>query len=197
MAKLLVPHLVAHHTITQVPPPNVTTTSTPSPSTPSTTSVPQKPMVNLPNGIENKLSSFSSRLRTVTKLPLSVPSTGSVLYISAQEGYSVSQFRSIWPEIAKKPIVVWTGNTQSQTETLWHELGYHSDPLPSLHTLYMASNTPVPDAYDQTGPNQWVEMPGILRTSQINKWSGFFAGQDVVAKRQLIARAWKRQTYHS
>ena len=196
LAKLLVPHLVAHHTIPQVPPPNVTTSSTPSSSTPSTTSVPQKPMVNLPSGVENKLSSFSSRLHTVTKLPLSQPSTGSVLYISAQEGYSVSQFRSVWSKILKKPIVVWTGDTQSQTDTLWRELGYHSDPLPSSQTLYMTSNTPVPDAYEQTGPNQWVEMPGILRTSQINKWPGFFAGQDVGKAKTTVATQ-KAKSVHS
>lgn len=144
---------------------------------PPQSSQPQVPVKTLPTNIEGKLSSFSARLHTVTALPTKVKAQN-VLYISPTEDYAVTQFARVWPDIKDKPTVIWTGATQAQAEGVWANTGYKFDPLPSPQTEYVTNSLPTPDAYHQVSKNTWIEMPGVLRTAEVNKWPGFFDGRD-------------------
>ncbi len=133
------------------------------------------PIKSLPSGVESHLSSYSSRIQKVDKLPVQVPSNvDRVLVISPAVGYAISQFQSVWPKLDPKPAVVWSGMTEAQTKQMWSKLGYHGDPLPSPVTLYDKASVPVPAAYRKVSGG-WEEVPGVLKSSEVNQWVNFFS----------------------
>ncbi|SFV10330.1 hypothetical protein [Alicyclobacillus macrosporangiidus] len=133
------------------------------------------PIKSLPSSVESHLSSYSSRIQKVDKLPVQVPSNvDRVLVISPAVGYAISQFQSVWPKLDPKPAVVWTGMTEAQTKQMWSKLGYHGDPLPSPVTLYDKASVPVPAAYRKVSGG-WEEVPGVLKSSEVNQWVNFFS----------------------
>ncbi|WP_074956929.1 hypothetical protein [Alicyclobacillus macrosporangiidus] len=133
------------------------------------------PINALPSGVEQHLSSYSSRIQKVDKLPVQVPSSvDRVLLISPLTEYAISQFQEIWPKLNPKPAVVWVGMPEAQTKQMWSKLGYHGDPLPSPVTLYDKASVPVPAAYRKVSGG-WEEVPGVLKSSEVNQWVNFFS----------------------
>lgn len=126
----------------------------------------------LPGNQQAKLIGFDARKKRVSHLPIAVNGTN-VLYISPMEQYAIQQFQQIWPRLKADPVVVWTGVTKAQAQTIWHKEGYENDPLPSVHTEYVPQAIPTPDAYHRDGKG-WMEVPGVLPASQLDKWETFF-----------------------
>ncbi|SFV03735.1 hypothetical protein [Alicyclobacillus macrosporangiidus] len=141
------------------------------------------PQTKLPQAVSDHLSSYQSRLKTVSSLPLTQANDAAgkprsiegdnVLFINPSLGYAVKQFTQVWPQLTKKPVVVWTNTTPELAKKEWAALGYHGDPLPDAVNLYSTASIPVPDAYHRDG-KAWTEMPGILRDSETDKWQHFF-----------------------
>ncbi|GMA59248.1 hypothetical protein C7445_1185 [Alicyclobacillus sacchari] len=143
-------------------------TSSSSITTPSVHAV----MDRLPGNLQAKLIGFDARKKRVSHLPIAVKGSN-VLYISPMEQYAIQQFHQIWPRLKVYPVVVWTGVTKTQAETIWRKEGYPSDPLPSAQTEYVPQTIPTPDAYHRDG-KAWKEVPGILPVSQQEDWVTFF-----------------------
>ncbi|AEJ43673.1 hypothetical protein TC41_1746 [Alicyclobacillus acidocaldarius subsp. acidocaldarius Tc-4-1] len=134
------------------------------------------PTKSLPVKVTQHLKPYASRLEHVTSLPVTVPrDTQNVLVISALTAYAIPQFQQVWSQLSSKPAVVWVGLTQAQTEQVWKQAGYSSDPLPSPVTLYESISMPVPIAYHRVN-NGWEAVPGILPPSQAHDWVAFFEG---------------------
>lgn len=127
----------------------------------------------LPANLQAKLIGFAEREKTVKTLPIPEDGTN-VLYISPMEQYAIAQFQQVWPRLKQRPVVVWTGTTETQAKSIWAREGYKSDPLPSAKTEYIQKSLPTPDSYHQTGKNTWLEVPGVLPANQVDLWVGFF-----------------------
>ncbi|WP_436664554.1 hypothetical protein ACOALA_20650 (plasmid) [Alicyclobacillus acidoterrestris] len=134
----------------------------------------------LPKSISATLSAPKTRLRQVNELPISrigihsLKTQSNVLYIAPDEVYAINQFRSIWPQLAEKPTVVWTNTTSNDAKNLWTKAGYTGDPLPSDHTYYTSQSIPTPDAYHLSKSSQWQEEPGVLK-DEYTYWVSFFS----------------------
>ncbi|MCF8567928.1 hypothetical protein LLE49_24705 [Alicyclobacillus tolerans] len=140
------------------------------------------PQQALPGGVEAHLSSYKTRLKQVSKLPLTIAQTssgharniqGDVLYIDPSSAYAIQQFNSAWPRLQHKPTVVWVHTTPDNASKYWNLEGYKSDPLPSPSTLYTKMMVAEPDAY-RAQSHKYLELPGVLRPNQTNYWVTFF-----------------------
>lgn len=133
------------------------------------------PIKALPSTIQSKLTPFAKRQRTVHSLPIKERcESKNILYINPGEEYAIQQFISVWPQMKDKPTVVWVNTTEERAKLLWAKEGYNTNPLPSAKTLYTKTNTPAPDAYHSKNSKEWNEMPGVLSSSETNKWISFF-----------------------
>lgn len=141
------------------------------------------PVTALPPTIDAHLSSYTKRITTRKALPItkaskkggeSISITGTnVLYIDPSEKYAIEQFRNIWSNLSVVPVVVWLNTTPSRATEEWKLDGYKGDPLPSMGTYYSGATMPTPDAYHRM-KSGWLEIPGVLESSQQKNWIKFF-----------------------